>query len=733
MKSSIKHILFLIWFFISNSGFSQSDFYIDSLIISAHNAKDDTNKLLILSLIAENAQDNIWPIYNNEMGKLAAKLQRSSDSNIRLCAKKHLAAALNNKGFFFTERGITYKAILYFNKALIIQREINDKEGEAYSLSNLGTIYDSKGQIDKALEYYFAAIKIREQLGSKVSLAQSYNNIAILYNNQDDLVNAMKYHFQSLRIRQEIGEPTGLGLAYNNIGTTYTHWVETKFKGKLIVPDTLMNKSLEFFEKGYESYKSVNDKHGMALSLYNLADYFVLHVDCYLKKNTKQYDSIIIKSESLFLQALDLFNQLNEKEWIVNSFNGLANVYWRQEKSKLAKNFGERALTLSKELGFPSTIQNSADILRKIYRDNHEFEKALQMSDLYHAMHDSIINENTQKDALSKYFLYQSDKQEVLAKARQEKMELTFSAKTKQQSIILYFVVSGLIIFALFGLFMYKRFKITKRQNIIIQSQKKIVEDQKHILESHQKEIVDSINYAQRIQYALLANEDLLIKNLSSHFVFFKPKDIVSGDFYWATEHNDNFYLAVCDSTGHGVPGAFMSLLSIGFLSEAIKEKNIEQPNKVFDYVRKRLIESITNENQKDGFDGILFRINKALNEVTYAASNNRPVVISDKNLNYLFCDKMPVGKGERTDGFALNKIELNKGDSIYLYTDGYADQFGGPKGKKYKYKPLNDLLCLNSDKEMSYQKSQLDQNFVNWQGDLEQVDDVLIIGLKIE
>jgi serine phosphatase RsbU (regulator of sigma subunit) len=704
---------------------AQSDYYIDSIIVSLKNSKEDTNKLVSLSIIAENASDDVWPIYNNEMGKVAAKLQNSSNIKIKLCAKRHLAASLNNKGFFFTERGISYKAILYFNKALKIQQEIRDLEGEAYSLSNLGAIYDSKGEIDKALEYYFAAVKIRENLNSKQSLAQSYNNIAVLYNNQNDLVNALKYHFHSLRIREQINNPSGIALAYNNIGTTYTSLVENEFKGKKPIPDSLIKKSYEYFNKSYLAYQQDKNEHGMGHSMFNLADLYILQADCYHKRNSKEYDTLVNRAETLFLKCYDIYSKTNEKEWLANTLNGLTNVYWRQNKNQKAQLSGEKAMTISQELGYPGTIQKSADILRHVYQSNHSYEKALQMSDLYHSMRDSVVNENNQKEALSKYFLYQSEKQEVITKAHQEKMQLEFQSKTKQQSIIIYFGISGLILLSVFGVFMYNRYKLTQKQNEIIQQQKSMVEESR-------KEIVDSINYAKKIQYALLANNELLDKNLESYFVLFKPKDIVSGDFYWATEHEDNFYLAVCDSTGHGVPGAFMSLLSIGFLSEAIKEKNIKQPNKVFDYVRKRLIESITDENQKDGFDGILLRFDRKANEISYVASNNRPAIISNNQIQSLSCDKMPVGKGEKNDEFSLNTITVSKGDTIYLYTDGYADQFGGEKGKKFKYKQLNELLLNMNHTPFASQKAMLSETFENWQGDLEQVDDVCIVGIKV-
>jgi len=186
------------------------------------------------------------------------------------------------------------------------------------------------------------------------------------------------------------------------------------------------------------------------------------------------------------------------------------------------------------------------------------------------------------------------------------------------------------------------------------------------------------------------------------------------------------------------VPGAFMSLLNMGFLSEAIKEKNIEKPNEIFNYVRERLINTISEGGQKDGMDGILICIDLNLWEqkgskiITYAAANNEPVLIRDFEVISLQKDKMPVGQGERKELFSLHTIELNTGDALYLYTDGFADQFGGPKGKKFKYKPLNQLLISIKDHPLSDQKNNLETSFNDWKGNLEQVDDVLIIGIKV-
>jgi len=207
--------------------------------------------------------------------------------------------------------------------------------------------------------------------------------------------------------------------------------------------------------------------------------------------------------------------------------------------------------------------------------------------------------------------------------------------------------------------------------------------------------------------------------------------------------NSELFFLAVSDSTGHGVPGAFMSLLNIGFLSEAINEKEILKPNEVLNFVRQRLIDNISKEGQRDGFDGILICIEKPFDlaqgdslqsgiKIAYAAANNAPIIIKNGEILELEMDHMPVGMGERSDSFKLYSVNVDKGDVLYLYTDGYADQFGGQRGKKFKYKQLNELLLSISKKSMTDQKEILEKTFAEWKGDLEQVDDVCIIGIKI-
>ncbi|MGE0566774.1 MAG: GAF domain-containing protein [Bacteroidia bacterium] len=270
------------------------------------------------------------------------------------------------------------------------------------------------------------------------------------------------------------------------------------------------------------------------------------------------------------------------------------------------------------------------------------------------------------------------------------------------------------------------------------------VSKQKSIIEAKNKDITDSIQYAKKIQLALMTETNLFNTTFKDSFVYFKPKDIVSGDFYWANkkeisvvnakgelETQELIYLAVCDSTGHGVPGAFMSLLNISFLNEAVNDKNISAPNEVFNYVREKLIKNISKEGQKDGFDGTILCLNKSTGELTYAAAYNPPLLISGDKIIELASDRMPVGHGEKNDPFKLNNLKVNKGDRLYMFTDGYADQFGGPRGKKFMYKKFYDLILSVSNLALNKQAEVFGEKFEDWKGNLEQIDDVCIIGLK--
>jgi ligand-binding sensor domain-containing protein/serine phosphatase RsbU (regulator of sigma subunit) len=278
--------------------------------------------------------------------------------------------------------------------------------------------------------------------------------------------------------------------------------------------------------------------------------------------------------------------------------------------------------------------------------------------------------------------------------------------------------------------------KTVEERTADVVAEKKEVEKQKEIVEEKHKEITDSINYAERIQRSFLASRELLDENLRDYFVFFKPKDVVSGDFYWASQlNNGNFMFTVADSTGHGVPGAIMSILNISSLEKSIETET--EPHKVLNETRKIIINRLKKdgsaEGGKDGMDCSLLMLNQDKSQLTFASANNPIIVIRDGEVLEFKADKMPVGKNDRDQiSFTLQTLQLQKGDLIYTLTDGFPDQFGGEKGKKFMIKNLKNLFLSISNLSMKEQEQKLNDEFTTWKGENEQVDDVCIIGIRV-
>ena len=696
---------------------------LDSLKLELTKAKHDTTRCNILNNLAEFSPDDKWFQYNEQLLKLSeSKLNSSDKSSVEYkIYKKHFAGAINNVGYMAQVQGDIQKALDSYHHSLKLQEEIGDKKGIATVLNNIGYIYKDQGDIQKAIEYYDRSLKIKEEVGDKRGIAQTLNNLGLIYEDQVEITKALEYYFKSLKIREEIGDNYGMPNTLNNIAGIY--------KTQNNIP-----KAIEYLNRGLKIYEKFGDTQGIAYSFHNIAVVY---------KDKKDYK----KAVEYFENSLKAYEEIGDKQGAATSLNGLGSVYFEQKEFGKALNYSLQSMQIGKELGYPSNIKKSAALLHRIYRTTGNHKLALENYELFIQMRDSLNNIETQKATIKQQTQYEYDKKKALEdekhaaelKVQDEKAQ----ADKKRQNIIIGSVSVVLFLVAIFSLMLYNRFKTTQKQKQIIEIKEKETQEQKHIIEEKQKEILDSINYAKRIQYTLLAHDEFLKENLPEHFVYFNPKDIVSGDFYWATKHNNKFYLAVCDSTGHGVPGAFMSLLNIGFLSEAINEKGIDKPNEVFDYVRMKLTHSISKEGQKDGFDGILLCLETLPSpekegrstRITYAAANNAPILIKKGPAAELIeanADRMPVGVGERKENFTLHTIEAKSGDMLYLYTDGYADQFGGPKGKKFKYKQLNELLVTLHNKPLSEQKMDLKNSFENWKGNLEQVDDVCVIGIKI-
>ncbi len=398
----------------------------------------------------------------------------------------------------------------------------------------------------------------------------------------------------------------------------------------------------------------------------------------------------------------------------------------------IAKSLAEK-VNIKQEMNFVYQALAEAYIAAKLPNEAIDYlKKHIQYKD-------SLVGDQVTQQITSIGLKYESDMKLLNEKTIREKQQLENQKKDEQQAqqrnilIIIIVSVSLLVVVAAYSLLKIKKANaLLETQKKEIEEQRNIVVHQKHIVEEKNKEITDSIQYAKRIQTALIHTQPHLTGNFKDHFIFFKPKDIVSGDFYWSALQNEHLYVAACDCTGHGVPGAFMSLLNISFLNEAIIQKKLIDPNKVFDFVKNNLVTNLAFDDSKDGMDACLLHVNKTTRTITYSAANNKPVIIRGNELIELPCDKMPVGKSYAENDFTLYNVDYKENDILYMFTDGYKDQFGGKENKKLNSKMFKKLLLEFSRFDFATQKEKIKSFFAEWQGNIEQTDDVCVIGLKL-
>lgn len=672
----MKIILFATFFIPCFSLFSQAKkslftkmevAVIDSLNKVIASEKNDTVRVrLILEIVEGEANDKVWPIFNQQANILAEDLVKNKDSQIKYIGKKSLASTLNNIALIFFNQGDIKKSIEYYHESLKLREEIYDSSGIGEVLVNLGGLYRAQQDYILANKYLQQSLNIYEKLKNKIGLANSLRAIGRLNEAQKNYPVAMDYFIKSLKLYELMGKDDRIALIYNNIGKIYFEQGE-------------MLKAHEFYNKSLDIGKTYGDKMGMARTYRNI---------------------------------------------------GL--LYEKQENISKAIEAGKQSLKLAEELGFPKEISDAALLLDKIYKKQKRWKDAYYMHNLYTLMRDSISNEEIKKSAVKEEMKYEYEKQEVLKEAEHKQEILLASVEKEQQKIISYSIAGGFIITLAFAGVVGKRLRVTRQQ-------KRIIEDQKLLVDEKNKDITDSINYAKNIQHAILPYNSRF-KPFKEFFVYFLPRDIVSGDFYWLTQKENKVFLAVADCTGHGVPGAFMSMIGSSIFTHLVNEKGLLKPAEILSEanvsIRYALNQAETNNH--DGMEAALicYDLNKP-NSIIFAGAN-RPLYIirkrnSEPELIEIKSTKAGIGGvGSEDRKFSEHHIDLKEGDTIYLTTDGLADQFGGDTGKKFKTANLKKLLLSISEKSLEQQKDILKESFQAWRGNIEQVDDVLVIGIKI-
>jgi tetratricopeptide (TPR) repeat protein len=631
--------------------------------------------------------------------------------------KKAIASSYNNLGGIYLTTSNFPEALKNYKKSLAIREEINDKFGIAVCYNNLGNICGSQSNYPEALQYLLKSLKMKEDLiaeGNKeidsLSIAKAYTNIGLIYQMEGKYKEALSYHDKALRIRISRGDKNAISESYNSFGSIY--YSKNDFVNALL-----------YFEKCLAIKIEIGDQSGRAAILNNMAVIY---------KEQHKYD----KALALLKESQKINEETGEEEGILNSNINFGGIYYKLKQYSLSEEYFKKALIASQKFEIIDDLKECCKGLSDVYKAQGKFELSLEYFEKYILFKDSINNEEASNKIVRAEMNYEFDKKKAIEDAAHEKETAIALAESKKQKIIIWSVCGILVLVFCFAVYAYRSNLQKKMANKELDIKNKKIEQAYAIIEERNKEVMDSIQYAKRIQSAMITSDNYISQYLKNYFIYYQPKDIVSGDFYWAVNHHSKFYIAVADCTGHGVPGAFMSLLNISFLNENVIEKNIINPDVVLNEQRNHIIKALNpigNEDSKDGMDCVLCALDFNALTLEYAAANNSFYIIRNGELIICKADKMPVGKSP-TDSqpFTYNKVQLQKNDSVYIFTDGYADQFGGKKGKKFKYKQLEEILLANCNFPLEQQKQILDTKFKEWKGNLEQVDDVLLIGIKI-
>ena len=678
-----KIVLHLFFKYIFTCSFLLSTYFsfsqknnIDSLSVLLKKEKEDTNKVNNLNKLSRE--------YIN-VGRYDTALHYSNIAlqvAQKLIFKNGIANSYNILGNVNREQGNYSRALNYFLKALKIDEEQKDKNGMAKRFGNIGIVYKEQGDYAKSLDYYFKALKMAEDLGNKQVQATILGNIGTVYEEQSDFQKALYRYFKVLKMDEEIGNKDGIARILGNIGSVYKDQKE-------------YTQALEYSFKALKLDEEIGNKDRIARNLGNIGESY---------SATKKYT----EAEKYLLQALAI-------DTTIGALTGI--MYRQQALSELYEKMGKPAKALE------------------------HFKKTMMAKD-------TLFNANKNKEITSKEMNYEFEKM----KAEQEKKDAVQESEDRRQRAILIMVSVFLILVLIFSGFVFRSLRITRKQNHIIELQKQKVEE-------HQKEIIDSITYAKRLQDAILPPLHFVKKHLPDSFVLYLPKDIVAGDFYWMEIIDNTIFVAAADCTGHGVSGAIISVVCSNALNRTVNEFGLRDTGKILDKVTELVVETFekSDKNVMDGMDISLLSINKSSGQINWSGANNALWYIQNGIVNEITPDKQPIGKYDYLKPFTTHTIclpptpsfrggevlpegqpqvaseaHLGGASTFYLFTDGYADQFGGPKGKKFKYKQLNEKLLAISQQPLAKQNEELLKIFNDWKGSLDQVDDVCIIGIKI-
>ncbi len=673
------------FYLIDTTNFSQltqreRDLMADFLPKIKESTNDSIKVKLLHELYSQFNDNDVWGLYLELIRKTIE--QPGFKKRYPEVYGDYLIRYYNDHGYYLKKVGQTSEALDNYFEALsnieIIQDDTLRMELEGGVLNNIARIHFKLKEYEKSKQYQLKAQVLYEALDLQKEIAISVNNLGILYRFEDKDDSARIYFERAAQIMTE-----------NNLRRQHS--------------STLINLA--------EVYAALDLK--------------------------EKADSAGRLGYKLAMEQGDLF-------WLSNASNFIAVNFRKAGQWDSAFYYAQIGHETATKLGAPHALEKSTDELYKLYKQSKDYGKALEMHEAFMFNRDSLVNEKLHREAVKKEGRYQYEKQKALDDKENEKRIALEQQKQAQQFRILILIgCAGVVVFILL-IVIYRRLKLTRKQKLIIEerneeveAQRDQIEVQKDTIEEKHNEIHESINYAKRIQSAILPPMKMLEELLPENFIYYLPKDVVAGDFYWMVPTETHVYFAVADCTGHGVPGAMVSVVCHGALNRCIREYKLKLPSEILDKTRELVLNTFENseEQVKDGMDIAICRWEKKTGKVEYSGANN-PLYIyrkADEEIEIIKADKEPIGYMIGSTPFTNHSIELLKGDVLYLFSDGYADQFGGPKGKKMGYKKFRAKLMEVQGQTMKDQSALLETYFKEWLGTEEQIDDVCVMGLRAE
>lgn len=600
------------------------------------------------------------------------------------------------------QQGQFPQALSFYDSSLVAWTLAKSKSGEAKMLLNIANVYQKTADYATAADYCLRSLQAQEDMQNKFGMAACKLTLGNILYGQGDRKTALGHYIGALELNRisennEMFEATAL----TNIGAIFND-------------QKLYDSALVFHRRAYNLHQKIGADAKVASSLNNIASTLA---------SLGYPDSALIYARKAYVLNL----KLSRPEGLVATMRGLGNLFSDMGQLDSALWYYQKSLAVSKRAGLKEAVLSGYWELAGLFEKKKMADTALKYLRLHSELNDSLHGKRQLlklEQMKQNYELHKQEQAQQLLRTRSE-----LEAAALRNKIML--LIIGLLAISLLAFLLFLRFKNKKKLAEVLERKNEEITQQK-------EEITDSINYAKRIQESILPPRHVVKKLLPDSFILYLPKDIVSGDFYWVEERGTKIHFAAVDCTGHGVPGALMSVVGFNMLNQAVHEAGFSKPSDILqhlDYGVNKLLRQSTEENTvKDGMDLALCSIDKNSGKVEYAGAMNPVYVVRNGALNQYKADKFPIGINVDgiTDTYTNHIIDLQKGDMLYLFSDGYTDQFGGPNGKKFKPQQFRELLCAIANYPCDVQEIKLREAFENWRGTLEQVDDVCVIGVRM-